>query len=171
MEAKSSPLCLEFCPCLLETVPERDLSCAYLTHREQQHNSRWSQWLPFGVLEAPFSQCRQHMAAAEQHPRGLCGNIHSPETSTNHLPSGTARRWEASGECFPSHADKDLHFGVVLFNSFSYSNSLSTWLCISSLCSKGDKNPVTRRLLQSTSSSSSSSFPCTAFPCKAWLCH
>lgn len=171
MEARSSPLCLELCPCLFVAVPERDPSCACLTHREQQHNSKWSQGLPFGVQEAPFSQCRQHMAAAQQRPRGLCGNVHRPETSTNYLPAGTATSWEASSECLPSHAHRDLRFGVVLFNSFSYSNSLCTWLCISSLCSKGDKNPVTGRLLQSTSSSSSSSFPRTAFPCKAWLCH
>lgn len=52
MEARSSPLCLELCPCLSVSVPERDHSCACLTHTES------SSAIPSDPRDFP-SECRR----------------------------------------------------------------------------------------------------------------
>lgn len=144
-----SPLCLELCPCLLVAVPERDHCCAYLTHRAAVQ----FQAIPVTSLQRaggpvfPVQEARGSCTAASSWSGCKCTQTWNIDKSSPIRDSHNVGR---SSECLPSHADRALHLELCCLTPFSYSNSLFTWLCISSLCSEGDKNPVTRRLLQST---------------------
>lgn len=113
---------------------------------EQQCSSKGSQW-PLWGAGAPSPRASSTWQLHSNIPCSgcRCTDLRQLQIiSQLGLPKHGKQEWASS-----SHAARALHFGVVLFNSFSYSNSLSTWLCISSLCREGDQNPVSR-ILQST---------------------
>lgn len=150
MEARSSPLCLELC-CVCLWLCQRGTIAVLISLTEQQCNSRdGSQGFPSGRRTgAPFSQGSCTAASS-------CsgGNVHRPETSTNHPNHGKQVVSVAS------HADRALHFEFVLLNSFYCSNPLSTWLCICSLCRESCHQETCA--VHNQSSSSSNSLPCKA---------
>lgn len=89
-------------PCVLSSArvylwlcQRRVHCCAYLAHRAA---------VQFQVIPVPSLQRAGgpvFPVQAQQHPRGLGANVHRPETSTNHLPSGTAKTWEGVVSVFP----------------------------------------------------------------------
>lgn len=144
METRSSPLYLELCPCLL-CLCQRGPIPVLISHTEQQF-----QGIPVSSLSAGGPVFPVQAAQGSCTATASCSgaNVRRPETPTNHLPAGTAKTWQVVS-VFPPTQTGTCTLGFVLFDSFSCSSSLSTWPCISSLCSEGDENPVARRPLQS----------------------
>lgn len=92
MEAGSSPLCLELCLCLLVAVPGRGHGCAVSPQSSSAVPRDPSD--PSGV-QGPLLPVQAAHGSCTERPPAPGADVHRAETSTNHLPAGTAKTWEA----------------------------------------------------------------------------